>query len=60
MKGDMIKELTAVMNRNGVDTTLNMPDFIIAEMLYAFLCTMESAQLKTKYWKEPKDKPIDL
>lgn len=57
MKGDMIKELTAVMNRNGVDTTLNMPDFIIAEMLYAFLCTMESAQLKTKYWKEPKDKP---
>jgi len=51
MKGEVIRDLAAVINSHSFDSTLNMPDFIIAEMLYLFLVAIEEAQQKEKKWR---------
>lgn len=52
MKGDTIKELAEIINKHSFDSALNMPDFVIAEMLYEFLCVMQEAVEKEKKWRK--------
>lgn len=58
MKGDFIKEIAAAVNKDNWDSRLNMPDFIIAEMIHDFLANIFDAMECSQKWKEQKE-PVE-
>lgn len=54
MKGDFIKEIAEALNRDNWDSRLNMPDFVIAEMLHDMLMTLLKAKEKEEIWRNPE------
>lgn len=39
----LLKELAEIINRNSIDAKMNMPDYVISEMILQFLETVSAA-----------------
>lgn len=46
-----IRDLSVVMNKHGIDTRLDIPDFIIAELVFRQIASLVDAKDKTNRWK---------
>ena len=54
MNEDLQKEIAAVLNRHGVDTQLNMPDWVIAQMVVRLLESLrEAREIEGMEWAKP-------
>lgn len=47
---EFTEELRIAINRNSIDTTMNVPDFVLAEYLVAHLRTLREMGVKTAEW----------
>lgn len=53
MKNNLVKfknELTVLVNKYSIDNEVNMPDFIISEMLCNILKSIRSSSQDAKHW----------
>lgn len=50
-KENLIRDLSSLMNRHGVDARLDTPDFIIAELVFRQIDSLAIAKEKTDLWK---------
>ncbi len=48
------KELTSLLNRNGIDNDLNEPDFILSEYLCAHLYGLYRLKIASAEWHDKK------
>jgi len=55
--GDIIMDLTRVVNKNNIDNDLNTPDYIVAQHLFNYLVTLRRLfKVRDDYYK-PDDQP---
>ena len=54
---ELQKGIAAVLNRHGVDTQLNMPDWVIAQMVVRLLDSLrEAREIENREWaKSPQE-----
>lgn len=50
-KENLIRDLSSLMNKHGIDTRLDIPDFIIAELVFRQIASLVDAKDKTDRWK---------
>jgi len=46
----LIAEFAKILNQNGIDSALCVPDFILAEMLVNNLCAFANLNKRTEKW----------
>jgi len=46
------KELANLINRHGIDTDLDTPDFLIADMILGFLSSIKECHAKHEQWAD--------
>lgn len=55
MTEEFIRELADLYNKYGIDSKLNMRDFLLAEMSYNFLAVMHNTMRKESEMQEPNE-----
>jgi len=53
---NMLREITTAVNRGGMDTALDMPDYVIAGYLYRCLMALKLSKEETQtFFKRPEE-----
>lgn len=54
---EFVKELEQLLNKHGIDSRLNMPDFILAELTARHLLALQYANSATATWRKSSGPP---